>query len=604
MLFSCISVPDIAHTTAQDEPSWIQIVEDAKYAWNGLIRLRDQYSPEGMDLVVGYNSHTNEASETLGFGLLDASLWMYLITGNLAYLRQARLVADDIETYLLNDKDIVCMYNRHTGRLDFLATSNRGALAAVAKLAYYDDGYNVLVEKLADAMIRYEISPDTNLFYKTVFPNGSAAVKEMYMPYDGGCGLEALLMAYEVTLNHSYLSQAYDTIISYWEIRNKTTNLVPSWVYSDTRAVKEAYMQQYGAGIFLKLLLHYYYLTQNDYIYIIIEEYVEAVSTYMWDGLRWNYRTTYDGQVAGRLGTVMEANFPKLDDALFLVYDLNQSAFQDSYDKAKADYDSTFQNKLIITNNLVKHAVYDSREDFKNHQSCIGHAFPDIQNPAMRLHHDTGNESYLQSLQDYYNAITQYHKRSYGYIGAVDPYSLEDDPYSYGLNSRGCGYICNKITSILRPTSTVEVVWTTVGNEKLTEPLIVTYGDTGWFNEVEFNFTERELTLNRVTGKGTISLDYSIDMVIMDEQEYLNFTGNTLYTASGPHNYTIKLKPTPSSRMNPIIPSSMSIAVLVLDYVVYRNKHHKRIKTEKKKWRNWLESFLYIDPQHLIQLAS
>ena len=57
-------------------------------------------------------------------------------------------------------------------------------------------------------------------------------------------------------------------------------------------------MQQYGAGIFLKVLLHYYYLTEDvEDVYKIIEDYTDAVVDYFWDGKTWNYRVDYDGTV-------------------------------------------------------------------------------------------------------------------------------------------------------------------------------------------------------------------------------------------------------------------------------------------------------------------
>jgi hypothetical protein len=160
---------------AKQELSWAQIVEDAQYGWNGLINLRDRYSPQGIDLVPDYNANTNEVSDTLGFGLLDASLWMYQITGDTAYLDQARLVADDVEAYMLNDKGIMCAYSRTSGQDCSAPTSNRNAVTAVAKLALLDPYYIPLVEKLADAMIKYEINTNTDIFYQSIFPNGDGS---------------------------------------------------------------------------------------------------------------------------------------------------------------------------------------------------------------------------------------------------------------------------------------------------------------------------------------------------------------------------------------------------------------------------------------------
>ena len=56
----------------------------------------------------------------------------------------------------------------------------------------------------------------------------------------------------------------------------------------------------------------------------------------------WNYRVDYDGKIRSN---IIEANYGKLDDALFLVYDLNPARFQKAYDLAKLDYDFSFQDK-------------------------------------------------------------------------------------------------------------------------------------------------------------------------------------------------------------------------------------------------------------------
>ena len=64
----------------------------------------------------------------------------------------------------------------------------------------------------------------------------------MYISYGGSVGLESLLLAYEVTSDKTYLDQVKRTILAYWDLRDKETNLIPSWVYTDTGdSVKEPY---------------------------------------------------------------------------------------------------------------------------------------------------------------------------------------------------------------------------------------------------------------------------------------------------------------------------------------------------------------------------
>ena len=44
----------------------------------------------------------------------------------------------------------------------------------------------------------------------------------------------------------------------------------------------------------------------------------------------------------------IEANFGKLDDALFLLYDLDPVMFKETYNFAKSDYSDSLQNDLIV----------------------------------------------------------------------------------------------------------------------------------------------------------------------------------------------------------------------------------------------------------------
>ena len=200
-------------------------------------------------------------------------------------------------------------------------------------------------------------------------------------------------------------------------------------------------MQQYGAGIFLKVLLHYYYLTEDKDVYKIIEDYTDAVVHYFWDGKTWNYRVDYDGKIRSN---IIEANYGKLDDALFLVYDLNPARFQKAYDLAKLDYDFSFQDKTSMVNGLVTHSVKDdgSRESI---ESMMNYAFLINQNVAVRLYQDTMNPEYIEAMKDFYEKVISHHKREYGYIYGVNAYTLEDTELGTVLNQRAVGMIANKI---------------------------------------------------------------------------------------------------------------------------------------------------------------
>jgi len=359
------------------------------------------------------------------------------------------------------------------------------------------------------------------------------------MSYGGSVGLESLLLAYEVTSDKTYLEQVKRTIIAYWDLRDKETDLIPSWVNADTGEIEEPFMQQYGAGIFLKVLLHYYYLTEDRDIYRIIEDYTDAIVNYFWDGKTWDYRVDYDGKVRSN---VIEANYGKLDDALFLVYDLNPTRFQKAYDLAKSDYDFSFGDKTSVVNGLVTHSVKDdgSRESI---ESMMNYAFIINQNPAVRLYQDTMQPEYIQDMKNFYEKVIFHHKREYGYIYGINAYTLDTTELKIGtmLNQYATGMIGNKINLSFIPSNNVNIVWTKIGNFEITEPFIVHFNEPGRFNAINFDYNEKSIFFETIENQGTVTFSDMIKDVLVDGQNYSNFNGKTLNTLEGKHNYKVTL---------------------------------------------------------------
>ena len=516
---------------------WDTVVNDSKYAYDGSIRMQSEFF-DYVNYTVGYNAAGGYITDTSEPTLLWSSVWLYQITGDKHYLENARYVADVIESIFLYESGIVM--NAHplstTVKINE-AHTNLDIILGVAKLALVDPSYVQLTKTITDAFIEHEINHETDLFYSFVTLEGKPLDRYMNISYNGAIGLESLLFAYEVTSNTSYLDQAKRTILAYWELRDKETNLIPSWIYSDTGDIKEPFMQQYGAGIFLKVLLHYYYLTEDEDIYKIIEDYTDATVNYFWDGKTWNYRVDYDGAV--RSG-IIEANYGKLDDALFLVYDLNPTRFQKAYDLAKSDYDFSFQDKASIVNGLVTHSVKDdgSRESV---ESMMTYAFIINQNPAVRLYQDTMQAEYIEDMKAFYEKVIFNHKREYGYIWGIDAYTLEDTPLGVMLNQHAVGMIGNKINLTFVPSDNVKIVWTKIGNFELTEPFIVHFNEPGRFNAIKFDYEEKSIFFETIENEGTVTFSGKVKSVLADGQNYSNFNGNTLNTLEGKHNYKVTL---------------------------------------------------------------
>ena len=491
-----------------------------------------------VNYTVRYNAAKDTISDMSEPTLLWAGVWLYQITGDKHYLENAGYIADVIDRVFLYESGIVMRAHPLSMTVKTSeAHTNLDILPGVAKLALVDSNYVQLTKTITDAFIEHEINHNTDLFYSFVTLEGKPLDRSMNMSYNGSIGLESLLLTYEVTSDTKYLDQAKRTILAYWELRDKETNLIPSSVYSDTGDIKDPFMQQYGAGIFLKVLLHYYYLTEDADIYKIIEDYTDAVVNYFWDGKTWNYRVNYDGTVSS---DIIEANYGKLDDALFLVYDLDPVRFQKAYDLAKSDYDFSFQDKTSIVNGLVTHSVKDdgSRESI---ESMMTYAFIINQNPAVRLYQDTMQPEYIEDMKDFYEKVISEHKREYGYIWGINAYTLEDTPLGVMLNQYATGMIGNKINLSFVPSDNVKIVWTKIGNFEITEPFIVHFNEPGRFNAIKFDYEEKSIFFETIENSGTVTFSGAISSVLADGQNYFEFNENTLNTLEGKHSYKVTL---------------------------------------------------------------
>jgi len=517
---------------------WDTVVNDSMYAYTGSIKLQKKFFDYDVNYTVRYNAAEGIDGDESEPTLLESGVWLYQITGHEQFLTNSRTIANLIEESYLYNSGIVMNVHPITNTVNVGEEhTNQVILCDVAKLALVDSDYAQLTKTLADAVIEHEINHETDLFYSFVTLEGEPLDRSMYMSYGGSVGLESLLLAYEVTSDKTYLEQTKRTILAYWDLRDKETNLIPSWVNADTNSVKEPFMQQYGAGIFLKVLLHYYYLTEDEDVYKIIEDYTDSVVDYFWDGKTWNYRVDYDGTVRS---SVIEANYGKLDDALFLVYDLNPARFQKAYDLAKSDYDFSFQDKITMTNGLAIHAVKDDGSP-ASRESMMTYAFIINQNTAVRLYQDTMNPEYIVDMMDFYEKDISHHKREYGYIWGIDAYTLEDTPLGVMLNQRATGMIGNKITLTFVPSDNVKIVWTKIGNFEITEPFIVHFNEPGRFNAIKFDYEEKSIFFETIENEGTVTFSGEIKSVLADDQNYSNFNENTLNTLEGKHNYKVTL---------------------------------------------------------------
>ena len=245
----------------------------------------------------------------------------------------------------------------------------------------------------------------------------------------------------------------------------------------------------------------------------------------------------YDGTVRS---SVIEANYGKLDDALFLVYDLNPSRFQKAYNLAKSDYDFSFMDKASVVNGLVTHSVKDDGSG-ESVESMMNYAFIINQNPAVRLYQDTMQPEYIHEMKNFYEKVISQHKRQYGYAYGIDSYTLKDTELGTMLNQRAIGMIGNKINLSFIPSDNVNVVWTKIGNFEIMEPFIVHFNEPGRFNAINFDYKEKSIFFETVQNEGTITFSGAIKSALGDGENYSNFSGKILNTLEGKHNYKVTL---------------------------------------------------------------
>ena len=525
--------------------TWEEIVEDAKFANDGSLKIKKtHFGDSDIMLTTKFDALSNDFLDVTTFDLLYSGIHLYKITGDKSYLDQANSVANIIQRDLLLENGQVLIYSPLTATY-YYSAQNQEILSDVAYLASLNSEYVELTKILANRIIENEIDISSNLFYSQFDSEGNHYENEMYLSYQGSQALESLLLTYEVTNDQKYLDQVKKTILSYWDQRHIETNLIPSSINADDLSVEKEFMQQYGAGIFLKILLHYYYLTDDPEIFQIMKIYYDAITQNFWDGSTWNYRVNYDGTTTSN---VIEANYAKLDDSLLHLYDLDSKTFSTAYEYAKNNYDNSFQRKVGITNNLVIHGVKDDGSE-ESVESMMEYAFIINQNVGNRLFQDTNENLYLGKLNDFYHSVIKHHKKELGYIFGINAYTLGSESNSdwfssHGtlLNQRASANISNKINLTFVPLGDVKIIWMKIGNHELTQPFITTFSDSGRFNSIDFDYEEKSILFHTIHNSGQIVFADKIKSVLIDKQPYENFNDNVLTTIDGVHEYAVFLQ--------------------------------------------------------------
>jgi hypothetical protein len=206
---------------------WDTIVNDSLYAYDGSVRLQKKFF-DYANYITSYNVAKDAFYDYGEASILNSGVWLYQITGNESFLQNAGDLADYIEKNYVYNSGIVINAHPLSNYVEITEQhTNQEILSDVAKLALVDSNYIQLTKTLADAVIEHEINHQTDLLYSWVTLDGKPSGLTMDMSYGGSVGLVSLLLAYEVTSDTAYLDQVKRTILAYWELRDKDTNLIP-----------------------------------------------------------------------------------------------------------------------------------------------------------------------------------------------------------------------------------------------------------------------------------------------------------------------------------------------------------------------------------------
>ena len=193
---------------------WNEIVDDAKYAYDGSIELKKIFFKNPDVHLTTKFVPQGYFHPIATYDFIDSGIGMYQLTGDELYLNQARNTASELENNFLSDKNLILWLDPTSSKFIDLPTSNQELLFDISNLALLDSNYNTLVKKMADEIIENEINPETNLFYTSIDYSGSVSDSNMYISYASAYGLDSLLRAYEVTSDEIYLTQVKNTLRS------------------------------------------------------------------------------------------------------------------------------------------------------------------------------------------------------------------------------------------------------------------------------------------------------------------------------------------------------------------------------------------------------
>jgi hypothetical protein len=533
--------------------TWDHAYDYSKHGFDGTYRLTQMFGKYNLTPIYDIK---NGSSNWLYPMLLPNSLSMYKITRDKKYLECAQSSADSIEKYMLNEKDIIRMYSYKNGASNIEPTSlNSDLLSSLAELSLYDPSYKPLASRVANGIINHGLSK-WNIPYGKIYPNGTAADTVNGLPSNGytiSITVMGLLRTYESTGDKRFLDKSHDILISIWNNKRSSYNLIPRTFDAPTLETVYNDTQLYATGEFLRTYIYYYYLTDDPTIKEIISAYSKAAYNAYWartpDGQSYFvYRVNVETGEPSNI--LLETNWHKLDMSLIYAGEITGNRYKD---RTYKDMNTFWLGKgLAYRNHLFRHATKPDGRPGNNTQSLVYSGLRTSIYVMIRMLNDGGNyysnKFWNEKVWDHIDSLRTNHYQEYGYHTDVDVETLKPDAKYYGLKViPACGEFASLVTLMFRTTPNVKMAWETFPSGSIVlEPFTQSYtsDSIGFMRGVFMDYAHKEIAFKNIMskGKGRIYSSQRLIQVRRDGQIYDDWNGNTINVSNGIREYVIVLE--------------------------------------------------------------
>jgi hypothetical protein len=425
-------------------------------------------------------------------------------------------------------------------------------------LSIYDPSYRPLAKKVAYGILDYGISPQ-GIPEGDMYPDGSHSRTVCGLPSNGGDNgtvaitVIGLLRTYEATGDKTFLNESKRILLTVWNKERTKYNLVPSVFDSESLVIVTRYAQMYATGELLRAYIYCYYLTGDQRIKDVIAAYSHAAYSYYWTSAKnghgyFMYRV--DALTGKPSSLLLETNWHKLDMSLIYAGEITGRDYKDRVYRDMLTY--WLGDGLVYKNQLFRHGTKRDGSPAKNTQSLLDASLRSANYVMLRMLNDGAlnltAQDWNYKVWGHINALRSSHFQSYGYHSNVDVVTLQPDPKYFGLTVEpACGEFASLVTLMFRTTPNVRMAWESFPNGYSTlEPFITAHSadDVGFMSGVFMDLAHREVAFERVTshGSGKIVCTDAIAEVIEDGRWHANWSGNTVFTSNGNHDYIIIFK--------------------------------------------------------------